>query len=226
VRTVEVMSTTLPPPTGPSLRNAFLPLQAPAGADPWRTLARPRSWFEIAPAVRPRRPRPATASSRLWAAVVDLFVYGGPVALAAGLAALVVPRDAEGLPANTKLAALVIATPVVVAAMVAFRLVRAVALDGSTVGRQAARIMVVRAGTDQPLGYGRTMVRTGTHVLVRLLLIVTAVAAIGPDGTSGLTLTAFVLAVLLNVLDAAWMLVDPRCQTLHDKAAGSMVVRD
>ena len=108
------MPTTLPPPTLPSLPNAVVPLAAPVGADAWRTETRPRSWSELTTVLKPHVVRQATFPARVWARVIDLFVYGGPVALTIGLAWLVVPRDADGLPANTKIAAVVIAAPVVV----------------------------------------------------------------------------------------------------------------
>lgn len=220
------MPTTLPPPTLPSLPHAVVPLAAPAGAAAWRTEARPHSWHEFAAVLTPHVVRQATFHTRVWARTVDLFVYGGPIALAIGLAVLVVPRDADGLPANTKTAALVIAAPVVVAAIMAFRMLRALALEGSTVGRQARRVVVVRLGSGQPLGYGRAAVRLGTELLLRLTIVVTFVLAFRVDDAPEIALTAFICAVLLNVVDAAWMLWDPHHQTFCDKAAGSMVIED
>lgn len=220
------MTTTFPPPNGPSLQNAFVHLQAPTGADAWRPATRPRSWGELTPVYAPHVVREATFAGRVWARIVDLFVYGGPVALTAGAAVLMVPRDPDGMPADTKVAALVIAVPIVVATIVAFRLFRTMALDGATIGRQTGRIIVVKARVGGPIGYGRAIARTGSVLAMRALLPITWVLAFRADNAPELAITAFVCAVLLNVLDTMWMLWDPRRQTLHDKVAGSMVVRD
>lgn len=219
------MTTAFPPPNGPSLQNTFVQLQAPTGADAWRPTARPRSWAELTPEYTPHVVRAATFAGRVWARIIDLFIYGGPVALAVGAAALAVPRDPDGTPADTKVAALVIAAPIVVATIVAFRLFRAMALDGSTVGRQTGRIVVVKARAGGPIGYGRAIVRTGSVLAMRALLPITYVVAFRTDDAPEIAITAFVCAGLLNVLDTMWMLWDPRRQTLHDKVAGSMVVR-
>jgi uncharacterized RDD family membrane protein YckC len=170
--------------------------------------------------------RTATFAGRVWARILDLFVYGGPVVLTAGAAALVVPRAPNGMPADTKVAALVIAVPIVVATIVAFRLFRTMALDGSTIGRQTARIVVVRAGTSDPIGYGRAIVRTGSVLAMRALLPISWVIAFRTEAAPETVIIAFVCVVLLNMLDTMWMLWDSRGQTLHDKVAGSMVVRD
>ena len=220
------MAATFPPPNGPSLQSTVVRLKAPSGAAAWRPEARARSWAELTPEYTPRLVRTATFAGRVWARIVDLFVYGGPVVLIAGAAALVVPRDPDGMPANTKVAALVIAVPVVVATIVAFRLLRTMALDGATIGRQTGRIIVVKARVGGPIGYGRAIVRTGSVLAMRALLPVSWVIAFRTEDAPEMAITAFVCVVLLNVLDTMWMLWDPRRQTLHDKVAGSMVVRD
>lgn len=220
------MAATFPPPNGPSLRSTVTHRQAPTGAEAWRPAARPRSWADLTPVYTPHVVRTAPFAGRVWARIIDLFVYGGPVALIAGAAALVVPHDPDGMPADTTIAALVIAVPVVVATIVAFRLFRTMALDGSTIGRQTARIIVVKAGTDGPIGYGRAIVRTGSVLAMRALLPISWVIAFRTEEAPEMAITAFACVVLLNVLDIMWMLWDPRRQTLHDKVAGSMVVRD
>jgi uncharacterized RDD family membrane protein YckC len=223
---MDCMATTFPPPTGPSLASTVILRQAPTGAAAWRPEARARSWSELTPEYTPRLVRTATFAGRVWARILDLFIYGGPVALTVGAAALVVPRDPDGMPADTKVAALVIAVPVIVATIVAFRLFRTMALDGSTIGRQTARIIVVKARTEGPIGYGRAIVRTGSVLAMRALLPISWAIAFRTEQAPEMAFIGFACVVLLNVLDTMWMLWDPRRQTLHDKVAGSMVVRD
>lgn len=219
------MTTTFPPPSGPSLEHAFIRLPTPANNDGWRSIARPRSWYELTPVITPHVVLPASVGNRICARLIDLFVYGGPIALVAALAMWLMPRDADGLPAETAATALVIATPVVLAVVVVYLLLRSVARDGATVGRQARRIVVVDANTQEAIGWGRAVVRGVVGLLVRALVPVTYLVAFHRDGAPEIAMTAFVCAVLVNVLDIAWMFGDPHRQTFHDKAARSIVVR-
>lgn len=220
------MSMTLPPPTGPSLESTIAQLKRPVAASPMRPAARTRSWVELVTVRAPHVTRSATFLARTWARIIDLFVYAGPVVVVSLVAWLFVPRDAQDLPAETKLAAAVIAVPLVVAVFAIFTFIRQLATDGSTVGRQARRLVVVRAGSNKPIGYGRAIVRLGTELAIRLTLPITAVLAFGSSDAPDFALTAFIGAIVLNALDVMWMLWDPRHQTLHDKAAGSVVVQE
>jgi uncharacterized RDD family membrane protein YckC len=71
---------------------------------------------------------------------------------------------------------------------------------GQTVGMMAVGVRVVQDGGLTPLGYGKAFGRS----LVQFVLAATGIGA---------------------VLDDLWPLWDPKNQTLHDKAAGSVVIR-
>jgi uncharacterized RDD family membrane protein YckC len=71
---------------------------------------------------------------------------------------------------------------------------------GRTVGNLAASTRVVDAGTGAPPGYDKAVIR----VLVGAVLPFTIIG---------------------GILDVLWPLWDPQNQTLHDKAAGTVVLR-
>jgi uncharacterized RDD family membrane protein YckC len=70
---------------------------------------------------------------------------------------------------------------------------------GQTLGNMAASSRVVDAATGQPPGYGKAAIRW----LVEVVLGVTVIG---------------------GILDLLWPLWDNQSQTLHDKAAGTLVV--
>ena len=72
---------------------------------------------------------------------------------------------------------------------------------GQTLGKMAMKIAVRDQSTGGPIGYGRAFVRW----LAALVL--------------------WIILVIPGIIDVLFPLWDPRHQTLHDKAAGSIVVR-
>jgi uncharacterized RDD family membrane protein YckC len=78
---------------------------------------------------------------------------------------------------------------------------------GQTVGMMAVGVRAVRDETFAVLGYGRALARALVEGVLRLL-----------------SLFAFFLGILW-LLDMLWPLWDGKRQTLHDKVAGSVVLR-
>ena len=83
--------------------------------------------------------------------------------------------------------------------------------DGQTVGKRALRIRTVSADTGDPIAIERGFQRA------LLPLAFGVVGLLGP-GT-------FFLGFLGSLLDDLWPLWDPQRQALHDKVAGSIVVK-
>ncbi|QXJ24420.1 RDD family protein [Actinomadura graeca] len=85
---------------------------------------------------------------------------------------------------------------------------------GQTVGKRAAGIRLVRASDQAAVGWGQAAARQG---FVYLITIGTAVLnLLGPAGG---------LVGIAGLLDNAWILWDARRQALHDKVAGTIVVK-
>jgi uncharacterized RDD family membrane protein YckC len=82
---------------------------------------------------------------------------------------------------------------------------------GQTVGKRALRIRTVSADTGELLGFERGFQRA---------LLPFALGVVGLLGTG-----TFFLGGLGSLLDDLFPLWDPQRQTLHDKIAGSIVVR-
>jgi uncharacterized RDD family membrane protein YckC len=78
---------------------------------------------------------------------------------------------------------------------------------GQTVGMMAVRVRAVDERTRGPLGYGRALLRALVEGVLRLINLL------------------FFLLGLVWVLDMLFPLWDKKRQTLHDKAAGSVVLR-
>jgi uncharacterized RDD family membrane protein YckC len=78
---------------------------------------------------------------------------------------------------------------------------------GQTVGMMAVGVRAVRAGSLETLGYGRALARALVEGVLRLV-----------------DLVFFVLG-LVWLLDMLFPLWDSKRQTLHDKVAGSVVLR-
>jgi uncharacterized RDD family membrane protein YckC len=83
--------------------------------------------------------------------------------------------------------------------------------DGQTVGKRAMRIRTVSADTGAVLGTERGFQRAV------LPLAFGVIGLLGP-GT-------FLIGLIGNLADDLWPLWDPQRQTLHDKVAGSIVVK-
>ncbi|WP_067455825.1 RDD family protein [Actinomadura macra] len=85
---------------------------------------------------------------------------------------------------------------------------------GQTVGKRAAGIRLVRASDQAAVSWGQSAARQG---FVYLITIGTAfLNLLGPAGG---------LVGIVGLLDNAWILWDPRRQALHDKVAGTIVVK-
>ena len=78
---------------------------------------------------------------------------------------------------------------------------------GQTVGMQAVGVRAVREGSFEVLGYGRALSRAVVEGVLRLIELF------------------FVLLGVIWLLDMLFPLWDAKRQTLHDKVAGSVVVR-
>jgi len=78
---------------------------------------------------------------------------------------------------------------------------------GQTVGMMAVGVRVVRDETLAALGYGRALARAAFEGVLRLINLL------------------FLLLGLIWVLDMLFPLWDKKRQTLHDKVAGSVVLR-
>ncbi|TDD73748.1 RDD family protein [Actinomadura rubrisoli] len=88
------------------------------------------------------------------------------------------------------------------------------AKSGQTVGKRAVGIRLVRASDYAAVSWGQVCARQG---FVYALTIAAAVLnALGPVGT---------LVGIASLLDNAWILWDPRKQAVHDKVAGTVVVK-
>ncbi|WP_131742109.1 RDD family protein [Actinomadura roseirufa] len=85
---------------------------------------------------------------------------------------------------------------------------------GQTIGKRAAGIRLVRADDRSAVSWGQVLARQG---FVYALTIGTAVLnLVGPLGG---------VVGLAGLLDNAWILWDPRRQSVHDKIAGTVVVK-
>jgi uncharacterized RDD family membrane protein YckC len=78
---------------------------------------------------------------------------------------------------------------------------------GQTVGMMAVGLRAVRDGSFEVLGYGRALVRAVVEGVLRLIEFL------------------FILLGVIWLLDMLFPLWDAKRQTLHDKVAGSVVVR-
>ena len=78
---------------------------------------------------------------------------------------------------------------------------------GQTVGMMAVGVRAVRDETLGVLGYGRALARAGSEGVLRLINLL------------------FFLLGLVWILDMLFPLWDKKRQTLHDKVAGSVVLR-
>jgi len=78
---------------------------------------------------------------------------------------------------------------------------------GQTVGMMAVGVRAVREGSFGVLGYGRALARAVVEGVLRLIELL------------------FVLLGVIWLLDMLFPLWDAKRQTLHDKVAGSVVVR-
>jgi uncharacterized RDD family membrane protein YckC len=78
---------------------------------------------------------------------------------------------------------------------------------GQTVGMRAVGVRAVREGSLEVLGYGRALVRAVVEGVLRLLELISVVLG------------------LIWLLDMLFPLWDKKRQTLHDKVAGSVVLR-
>ena len=78
---------------------------------------------------------------------------------------------------------------------------------GQTVGMMAVGLRAVRDGSFEVLGYGRALVRAVVEGVLRLIELL------------------FILLGVIWLLDMLFPLWDAKRQTLHDKVAGSVVVR-
>ncbi|MFG2005669.1 RDD family protein [Spirillospora sp. NPDC048911] len=85
------------------------------------------------------------------------------------------------------------------------------ARSGQTVGKRAAGIRVVRADDNGAITWRQAVLR---QVVVYLF-----------NAVAGVANFVFPLISLVGVLDPAWILWDPRRQSLHDKAAGTLVLK-
>jgi uncharacterized RDD family membrane protein YckC len=89
---------------------------------------------------------------------------------------------------------------------------------GQTLGKRAVRIAVRRAETFERVGYRRSFTRAIAFLLIW----------VGPPLLPTLPSAAHLLSWPLGwlpLLDALWPLWDERKQALHDKVAGTVVVR-
>jgi uncharacterized RDD family membrane protein YckC len=75
--------------------------------------------------------------------------------------------------------------------------------SGQTIGKRALSIRVIHQQTGGPIGYSRALGRNAVRTLPSLIPVITW---------------------FWGLLDALWMLWDKEKQTLHDKAAGTLVV--
>ena len=78
---------------------------------------------------------------------------------------------------------------------------------GQTVGMRAVGVRAVRDGSFEVLGYGRALARAVVEGVLRLVELIS------------------VLLGVIWLLDMLFPLWDTKRQTLHDKVAGSVVVR-
>ncbi|MEU5880246.1 RDD family protein [Spirillospora sp. NPDC047279] len=82
---------------------------------------------------------------------------------------------------------------------------------GQTIGKRAAGTRVVRASDNGAIGWGEAITRQ----------VVTYIFSVGSAALN------FVVPIfgVLGILDPAWILWDQRRQALHDKAAGTVVLK-
>jgi len=91
---------------------------------------------------------------------------------------------------------------------------------GRTLGMMVTGVVAVHAGDHGPPGFLRSLVRW--LLPLGLLAMVTAAPPVLASDLAEVVLVCFVGVV---ALDDLWMLWDPRAQTLHDKVAGTLVLR-
>jgi uncharacterized RDD family membrane protein YckC len=92
---------------------------------------------------------------------------------------------------------------------------------GRTLGMMVTGVVAVHAGDHGPPGFLRSFVRW--LLPPGLLGLVTAAPPVMTSESFGtIAFACFIGAV---VIDDVWMLWDPRAQTLHDKVAGTLVLR-
>ena len=91
---------------------------------------------------------------------------------------------------------------------------------GRTLGMMVTGVVAVHAGDHGPPGFPRSLVRW--LLPLGLLAMITAAPPVLASDLAEVALVCFVGVV---ALDDLWMLWDPRAQTLHDKVAGTLVLR-
>lgn len=85
---------------------------------------------------------------------------------------------------------------------------------GQTIGKKAVGIRLVRAADQSAVSWGQAF---GRQAFVYAISIVTVVV--------NFQTPAGAVIGLLGLLDTAWILWDPRRQAVHDKVAGTLVVK-
>ena len=98
------------------------------------------------------------------------------------------------------------------------------AWKGQTVGAAVMQIMVIRAD-GRPLGVIGSMARVIGLLIYTLIIGVGIVAAYVLRSSTGAAGAAILLAFLLAAFGFIWAAFDGRRRTLHDRLAGTIVVR-
>ncbi len=184
-----------PPPPPPGGGGSFPPPPPP-----------PPGGYAI-PAQAHYRPDPAGFGQRFLALCIDGFVVGAPVVLAFIIAAATVPTELTTCTTTSgQLAICERPDSAGIAVLLLIALISIVGFlaywghmegrVGQTVGKRAMGIRTVRAGTDQPIGFGRAIGR----------------------------LFARYASSFICYLGYLWMLWDQDSQTWHDKIVDSQVV--
>lgn len=181
------------------------------------------------PAPSPRRApriRYASFESRVAAGLLDALVLGIIAALFVAVGALIVliSSDFERVePSETAINLFWVCAASVIPAALLYLFV-SYAWKGQTIGKSVMQIMVIRSD-GRLLGVLGAVGRVIGVLVYPLFLGAGAIGAYALRGTPWQAVTAISVAALLIAAGILWALFDRHRRTLHDRIAGTIVVR-
>lgn len=167
------------------------------------------------PAARPATPGGAGSYAGWWqrvgAAVIDGLVVAIPstilmailsVGFIAGSDVVIDPETGQLFVEDTSfVGGLIVSWVIILALGILYRVLLEGSRRGQTLGKMAMKIQVRDANAGGPIGYGRAALRWFVAAVLWILLYIP------------------------GIIDVLFPLWDPRKQTIHDKAASSVVVQ-
>lgn len=168
----------------------------------------------------------ASFESRVVAATLDMLVLVIIAALlvTAGSVAVLVSSDFERATPSTTSINVFWGSVGAIAPAVLLYLFMAYAWKGQTVGMAVMQLMVIRSD-GRPLGVLGAAARVIGLLGYLLVFALGGVAAYAFRDDSAYAAGSIGIALFITVLGVLWAAFDPRRRTLHDRIAGTIVVR-